>query len=244
MDKIFAFHSLNSGLYFRDKDNGLLIDMLHSGSDTGFSKFPQSLLQDMKQHTGIFSHKNDLIFTHTHSDHFDDKLVDQFHSLYQNSSIYIPNRSKLNCQEFPLSESVSLIKTASFDIYAFKSIHDGPAFEEVFHISYLIQIYNMSYIILGDALLDSNLFHLFSPYIHTPIQGIFLNPYQLNNPISQTYFRHINSKHLFLYHLPLPEDDIYNYQLLAELSLNQATKHFSNITQLPLMSDITSTVLQ
>lgn len=237
------FHTLNSGLIFSNRDAQLLIDVLHNGADIGFSPFPNILYDNLIHQNGVFNKKSDIVFTHCHPDHFDDNLLKQYRSLYPNNSIYVPQVLSEFCKVTKTSNISRIIQTKHFTLYAFQTCHEGTIYHNVFHLVYMLDINGAFYIISGDAILDNSLYQSISQITHDNIGGIFVNPYQLNNSSNYSFFKKLNSKKIFIYHLPTPEDDIYNYHALATHALKCAQKIFSDITLLPSMSDITGIIL-
>lgn len=238
-----VFHTLNSGLIFSNSSSQLLIDVLHDGAGIGFSPFSNLLYDNLIHKNGVFNKKNDIVFTHCHPDHYDGNLLKQYRSLYPNSSIYVPQVLSEFCKVTKTSDMSRIIQTKHFTLYAFQTRHEGAIYHNVFHLVYMLEINGSFYIISGDAILDNSLFQSISEITQDNIGGIFVNPYQLTNSSNYSFFKKLNSKRVFIYHLPALDDDIYNYHALATQALKYSQENFSNTTILPLMSDISDIII-
>ena len=84
------FHSVNSGLYFWDGRDGLLIDGIHRGPETGCSSTPPSLRRQLEEGSGLFAHLTGLLFTHLHGDHFDPEGTTRLLALRPELALYSP----------------------------------------------------------------------------------------------------------------------------------------------------------
>ncbi|ONI41972.1 hypothetical protein AN396_02560 [Candidatus Epulonipiscium fishelsonii] len=199
MTKYKIFHSVNSGLCFYNDYKSIMIDFLHGGKEVGFSKFPTSLYENMLNKEGLFSRETSLFFTHTHKDHYDVMLLNEFEKLY------------------PISfQTVTTLKT----------VHEGKQFKDVNHQSIILTLDDNHYFVSGDALLDEqtaiNTKELISS---TDLEAIFVNPYQLISQAFKAFRKQLNIKNIYLYHLPFAEDDCYNAINLA----NNAIKFNQNL---------------
>lgn len=222
------FHSVNSGLYLTDGHSHLLIDSIHRGETVGFSPMPNSPIIP----------KN-LLFTHSHPDHFDPQKVSLF---VGNTAIYCPDYPLNNISEIPLMKNLDLIKMDDFLILSLHSIHDCPQFASVPHRSYFIQLDNETIFVAGDAAFQKNDADTFLSLEPNGVDVAFVNLYQIAHTGSQEFLRKINPDRVFLYHLPFPEDDVFQIHTSmrsalkkypADLPMPVILRHISWIDNIP-----------
>ena len=212
------FHTVNAGLYFHNIENGLLVDGLHLG-DGGFSVTPKALTDQILSHTGIFSKKIDLAFTHLHGDHYDPRLVRRFFDRNPDSSIYAPDLSVACDSTRNLASGIDRLHFGSFSLTTFPTIHDGALFADQPHRSFCLQTEGRQYVICGDAILHSSLAKQMLAFCSDKTVAVFLNVYQLASDSGLAFLKLMKPEHIFLYHLPFPDEDPYNYRTMAKSTI-------------------------
>ena len=201
------YHSVNSGLYLTNGQSSLLIDSIHNGETVGFSPMPT---------LPVFA-KN-LLFTHDHPDHFDAKKVS---ALSNRTMTYCPESALCNTPEIPLQKNLDLLKMDDFLILSLHSVHDCPQYASVPHRSYFIQLENETLFIAGDAAFQKNDADAFLSLEPQGVSAAFVNLYQIAHAGSQDFLRKLNPKRVFLYHLPFPEDDVFQIHLSMRSALKK-----------------------
>lgn len=209
------FHSVNSGLYFWSGRTGLLVDGIHRGRDVGFSNMPGPFAEQLQRGSGIFAHLNGLVFTHMHEDHFDPLAVERFLYKRSNTPVYGPKLKRREVFERPIRQGLCNVRLNDIHFLAKSTVHDGEEFRAVPHNTYLFRLNGENFFVAGDAMLNKADAVVFSSYWSGPIAAAFVNLYQLGSPEGQLFLRLLKPERIFLYHLPMEEDDRYCYHSTA-----------------------------
>lgn len=215
------FHSVNAGLYFWDGEHGLLVDGIHDGRKEGLSPMPAFLAGQLSRHTGIFAHLNGVAFTHLHNDHYDENGLHTLLRGLPGLPVYGPGLSENSALVRPIRFGLCSIRMGNIGILARDTLHDGEAYRNDFHQSFLIRMGGESVFVAGDALLQPCDADDLTGFYDAPIEAAFCNLYQLASPDGQEFLRELAPKRVFLYHLPFPEDDRYCYHKLARQALKR-----------------------
>lgn len=215
--KLQIYHTVNAGLYLWNGKSGLLIDALHGGKRVGFSDTPQKYIRMMRRKEQFFGQANDLLFTHTHEDHYNGELVEEFFILNPDCLIYGPGLDRSKVQSVLLEKGVRRIRMRDYIIYAFTTEHDGKKFAGEPHYSYLICSGKQSLWVSGDAVLYPELFdQVKGVFPDMGMDAAFVMVYQLGSRFGREFLRRLSPERLYLYHLPYPEDDVFHYCRMAE----------------------------
>ena len=211
------YHSVNESLYLWNGTSGLLIDGLHRGRKIGFSDTSEQYICMMRQGRSFFAKPNDLLFTHTHEDHYDQKLVDEFLQRYPGRIVYAPGLDKDNIQPVVLEHGIARMQIEEYEIYAFTTVHDGKIYEDEPHCSYLIHWKNRWIWVSGDAILVPELADRIRTYTgQDNVWKAFVMVYQISRKSGKAFLKNLAPEQIYLYHLPYPEDDRYLFCNLAE----------------------------
>ena len=215
--KLQIYHTVNAGLYLWNGRSGLLIDALHGGKRVGFSDTPQKYIGMMRRKEQFFRQDNDLLFTHTHEDHYDGELVQEFLVRNPDSLIYAPGLDRSKVQSVLLEKNIRRIRMRDYIIYAFSTEHDGKKFAGEPHNSYLVCSGEQSLWVGGDAVLYPEFFdQVKGVFPDGRICAAFVMVYQLGGRHGREFLRRLSPERLYLYHLPYPEDDVFLYCRMAE----------------------------
>ena len=227
------YHSVNSGLFFWSGNDGLLLDGLHQGGESGCSPMPDALTAQLRCGCGLFAHITGLLFTHLHGDHYDAAYVDSLRNIRPELPVYTPE--VWNGTGAKMGENK--VRLGAAWVYAQRTLHDGAQFREVPHYSYLLQMGAETFLIAGDAQLtpeDAEKFQSFQT--GGRITAGFFNPYQLLSPSCQAFLRLLSLERIFLIHLPFPRDDIFHYWALARQSIERFPPELPPVEQLKHMA--------
>lgn len=208
------FHTVNAGLYLESGNKNILIDGIHRGADSGMSDMPAVLLHDLQNGTGIFRNIQNLLFTHLHPDHFDRDLITRFLEA-SSPEVYGPGLKENTVRPVSLGNGFDRITMNNMDVLAIRAPHEGKAFHDISNRSYLLFLEGTSVFVAGDSIFPPCLTDQFLARMNNQVDYAFFNPYQLICKESKTFLRQLQPRRLFLYHLPLPEDDTCNLYLLA-----------------------------
>ncbi|MBQ6323111.1 MAG: hypothetical protein IJI24_09570 [Lachnospiraceae bacterium] len=108
--------------------------------------------------------------------------------------------------------------------------HDGDAFTAVPHQSMIVSSGIQSWFIAGDAQVSASLAYEASFYANSgSFTGIFINPLQLASPGGREFLSLLPAEQIYIYHLPLPEDDIFSYERTAHSFCVKMSAEFPNI---------------
>lgn len=211
---MYVFHSVNAGLFYQVEDCGLLIDTLHDGG-RGFSCTPGNILNQIAAHTNVAAKEIHLAFTHLHDDHFSGKQVRDFMRKYPTAKICVPEMwiSGVNSDEN--IRRTYILDLGRFHLTAFPTVHDGKEYAKVPHQSLMLQAAGQQHLLCGDARLDLSLARHVQRACPGDICAAFVNVYQLASKPGQAFLKAICPRHIFLYHLPFKEDDIFSYRKIA-----------------------------
>lgn len=215
--KLQIYHTVNAGLYLWNGKSGLLIDALHGGKRTGFSDTLDRYIRMMQRKERFFGQTNDLLFTHTHEDHYDEKLVEEFFRLNPDSFIYGPGLDRSEVQSLLLEKGVCRLRMRDYIIYACSTEHDGKAYAGEPHCSYLIRSGDRFVWVSGDALLDLSLADKVRGIVpEGRVSAAFVMVYQLGSVSGREFLGRLSAENIYLYHLPYREDDRFHYYRMAE----------------------------
>lgn len=225
------FYTVNAGLYFYNRKQGLLIDGLHR-DDGGFSITPGAMAKDLLSHSGIFSNEIDLAFTHLHGDHFDPVQVRCFYDHNPKVKIYGPNLFVGDFSAMNIAGGIEQMCFGEFLLTAFTTVHDGAIFANQPHRSFCLQADGRQYIICGDAILEPTLAKQVSEFCSKETDAVFINVYQLASKSGLDFLRELTPQRVFLYHLPDPHEDPYGYWKMARNIISQQTHLYEPYIQI------------
>ncbi|MBR3641736.1 MAG: hypothetical protein IKN53_06900 [Oscillibacter sp.] len=208
-------YTVNAGLYFRLDDAGLLVDALHRGLDVGFSDTAPLLLRDLRAHEGIFRREIDLVFTHSHPDHFDPVLTDEFSRLYPASRVAVAGEFAVGLREEPLAADVQRLRFGAFEVLAVTTEHQGVDYQIVPHRALILSAAGRRYLICADALLTPALAARFRSLAPSGFDAVFANVYHVGEKTERAALAAIPARQIFLYHLPFPQDDPCDFHHVA-----------------------------
>lgn len=220
--KLQIYHTVNAGLYLWNGRSGLLIDVLHGGKGVGFSDTSGRYVCMMQRREAFFGQTNDLLFTHTHEDHYDEGLVKEFLELNPGSLVYGPGLDKSNIRPAFLEQGIGRFSFRDYTISAYTTRHDGKAFAGCPHDSYLLEAGGELLWIGGDAALDASL----AEKVKRSCKGrklthAFAMVYQIESRQGIEFLKELSPKKICLYHLPYREDDRFHYYRMAEQALKK-----------------------
>lgn len=212
--KTAVFHSVNSALYLYNRGTGILVDAVHSGTRSGFSLMPPALDAQLKHHTGLFTHADGLIFTHTHSDHYDPDGLRTALDVSKPPLVYGPDLTESTAPVQVIRPGLKSIHIGQAEISAIKTDHMGGNSPAGPHECFIIRMGSENLFVAADADLNSPL--AASIMAQNPVIDLaFFNLYHLALPAGQDFIREMRPSRVFLYHLPFAKDDIYNYRTMA-----------------------------
>lgn len=159
--------------------------------------------------TNVAAKEIHLTFTHLHDDHFSGKQVRDFMRKYPTAKICMPEMwiSGVNLDEN--IRRTYILDLGRSHLTAFPTVHDGKEYAKVPHQSLMLQASGQQHLICGDALLDLSLARHVQRACPGDICAAFVNVYQLASKPGQAFLKAICPRHIFLYHLPFKEDDIF-----------------------------------
>lgn len=207
------------------KDTRLLVDGLHTGEDDGFSLMPPKLLTQLHNNTGLFRHINAYLFTHLHSDHYDQQFLETAldHSICQ-PKVFGPELSLSTIKPYALQEKIGCFRVKDVSVYTLKTEHIGKQYVDVPHCSILLATGNESYFIAGDGILIPKYGSFLVKNINSNVRTVFVNVYQLSSKESIEFIRRLAPSRIFLYHFPFPEDDSHHYLKLQTRVIKNCPK--------------------
>lgn len=208
------FHTVNSGWLIRNGPFTLLIDALHAPEE-GFSDMPEDFFDSLLYGGEPAPRICGTLFTHKHADHYDEEKLQELQQARGPFSV-IDERT-------PSYPGTALLSLGPFNVTRFRTVHDGPAYREVPHVSYLICSGDTALLFPGDSAMDNTT--PFSTVIrafrrHASVYAFF-NPYQLHNPNTWQLVDECGINHIIVNHLPREEDDIFDIRGVAAYTMER-----------------------
>ena len=210
------FHTVNCGLYIRSGDASVLVDGLHDKIE-GFSDTTAAVKAQLSEKTGMFSRLDAAIVTHRHPDHFSAGLIANLEKCPGPPAIWWPAAEDSALQMKACSPGLCMANIGEIAVFALDTVHDGPQYRDVPHRSFLLRADGESVFIAGDAKLGAAESGMLAGF--APVSTGFFMFYQLNSRAGRDFVRDMGFKNVFLYHIPLPEDDTFGYGRLTKRML-------------------------
>ncbi|MEI3340396.1 MAG: hypothetical protein V8R80_11020 [Eubacterium sp.] len=171
------FHSVNSGLYICNGDANVLIDGIHKGREKGFSEMPIKILDQMKKGKGIFDNLNNLLFTHDHSDHYNqEKLACFVKKSNRPISVYGGGIEAVHIQHIPISDNVEAVRMNGVVLLSMKTMHELNIYRNTVHRSFWVRIKDETFFVAGDAVLSAEHAKMIAGLTTHSITGAFFQP--------------------------------------------------------------------
>lgn len=105
--------------------------------------------------------------------------------------------------------------------------HDGEKYQGTPHQSLLLQSGRESVFLAGDAILEECQAAVVKEFLTSPLTAVFVNVYQVYSRSGRAFLRSLRPQRIFLYHLPLENDDKNGYHSLAENAVEQFPQDLS-----------------
>ena len=218
------FHTINSGLIFNDGQSAVIIDGFHGGKGQGNSDSPDLLFQ--QAFATSLPEELSICFTHRHIDHYKHQSMKVFLSSCPNARVLY--EEILYCDSFPSRNKIIPCKVNSdFVMHAFSSAHQGPQSMQVPHYCYLISAGKKKCFVCGDAVIDRKLVASVASVSGGSVDAAFVNVYHLGTEAERELLQALNPQKIFIYHLPLPEDDRFNYRKIAHKEFRELRQHYN-----------------
>ena len=196
---------------------------------------PDNILNNLYSDSGVFKLTDQILFTHFHTDHFNQDLLNVMRCHHPAVNIYGPGLAENNVKDTLLADNMHKLSLPSGTIYAKDTLHEGN-FKKDPHQSFLLDFGDESFFIAGDAEFTGHEAEEFLPYTSGKITGGFFNLYQLLSPSGIDFIKQLPFERIFLYHLPFSWDDKFNYRKLAKQLLKHPPKDIPAIELVPQMA--------
>lgn len=209
ISNVSVYYVANAGIYLTDGTSGILVDGLFDIHE-GFDSLPAAIETAILEKQAPFTNISDLIFTHTHEDHYSPVKVSMFQSRYPQTKISLP--------ENPI---------AHFSAYTLDTIparHLLDKGKQVPHRALFLQYGGKNFFFSGDAdpvFLNKTL----SPQLRTYFQGnidiAFINPFFLSLTPGRKFLDTLAPHQTFVYHMPLQAEDTLRYHEILERGMKK-----------------------
>lgn len=221
--KTEIFHPGNAGLLFKNSTTIILVDGIYDGAEVGMSSMTQQWQETINSVNGHLSNINALIFTHTHADHLDLNKVKKYLVTHEGTKVYGVSDTLDTIQINQNPDRMKQMRVEDAELYVAQTEHDGDWYREDYHESVMIKMGEEIFFIAGDAKLSNEDTELFLKYTdHVDI--VFANLYQLMDAQQLECIWKMNPDCVVLYHLPIPEDDVWNYLPMARQAVKKGKK--------------------
>ena len=230
------FFTVNSGVCLRENGAAIFVDGVHAGEKVGFSPMPPALRRTLCGLAGPRVRLDGLLFTHAHPDHFDRDRLEALGAQAPLPPIHVPGREGgADCR--PFLPGTAQVCIDGWTILAVDTVHAGAAFADVPHQSYLIRRGGAWIFLAGDARLGA----AEGRRVRGLCAGMgtaaaLVNPMQLLDPQGALFLRALAPGSVFLYHLPLPEEDRLGCYALARQARARYPKDLPPLRALNPMS--------
>ena len=205
--------SVNAGLALCTEGLRLWVDAVHD------EKLPDFSTLTPQQQRRLFLHPNfqdpDLIcFTHCHPDHFSPGLCNLAMERYPAARVvlpepYVDGQLPLHGQEVMLPAGGRLLTFR-------RLIHEGEQYRNTPHYGLMIEDEGDALLVLGDCALPPCDSGLQAWVAGREIDTAFVTFPWVTLPQGRRFLMEIlRPEHLMVYHLPIPEDDVYGYARAA-----------------------------
>ena len=210
---------VNAGVLIKGENTSILIDSLYrrEGMDS-FSRPGKELSYDMINGVPPFDNLTAYLFTHLHVDHGspyvvaalknkDIPVIFPYASMYKNAYSGIKNPvTMLNYKE----KKIQKLSIGDAKIICIPTEHAGSRFYFIEHFSYIIEIDGQNILVCGDVNDEDE--NLISELSKHKIDAAIVNFSEVARKQGRELIsKHISPKVLFLYHLPLPNEDRFGY---------------------------------
>lgn len=214
-------HFANSSLFFYADRTGILIDGLFgAGPYQCFSPLPAPIRRQMLKRQGIFGHVDALLFTHAHGDHCDRDALHFFRHLHeQPPAVFLFGESDNTLHADRVDSRIQRLEVGAFTIYAMAAPHQciGKKNKALFALpncSFIVCQGTERFFVAADSRWREEDLRLVQPFGR--FNAVFCNAYHLIWDESKRFFEKLDAERIYIYHLPLQEDDIYAYHSLAK----------------------------
>lgn len=221
--KTVVFYSINAGLFLWNGQHGLLLDYLFDNQIAAWSDLPAPAHRRMLERSGEFSREHTLLFTHSHSDHYSRKYVQEYAQLYS-ARLYgfgIPE-SNLNSQ--CLESGVWLLELPGYRVLILETEHQGAAGPLKIENSLLcVETEDGWYVDCGDSVLNEAMLAKTDRWgVRDPVAA-FVNYYHILPQKQREFLGHLQARRIFAIHFPFSENDTYNIKGRLKKLLSNST---------------------
>lgn len=199
--------SANAGISLEWHGRRIWIDALHTEKMPGFSTVSPALWAEMKDFPG-FSPPDLLCFTHCHPDHYSRELTAQASALWPGAKLLMPQQEFVH--QILLSGAECRFSEGDITIRFLRLAHEKDPSAAVPLYGLLLSDGVFQILLAGDCEIASP--ELSQRLGHTPVDLAVLNfPWLTLRKGRQYVETALRPRHLLLYHLPFPEDDVNGY---------------------------------
>ena len=243
MTQTRIFHTVNEGIFLKNRNVSILFDGIHNGTEVGCSDMPIGLLKNLEHGSGLFADLDGIFFTHLHIDHFEKQKAEA----YVNSRkifAYGPEWEKSNIHIQRIDEDVIKMRIHHMQIFAVRTVHDGERFVNDVHVSYLVDTGEDAWVLGGDAILNVREAEIFQKLTKHEISGVFVNVYHILAEKQTAFIQTLQPEHVYLYHMPFPEDDVNHLRMIKKAALktypaeNPEVEELQHMAWVPLQAEI------
>lgn len=221
--------SVNAGLSLKTEGLCIWVDALHKDKVPDFSTLSEEHQRQFFS-SPDFTDPDVICFTHCHDDHYSRQLCDKAAALYPNAIVIVPEdhsdgRILLHGKEM-------MIKVKNRLLTFRRLVHEGEQFKDVPNYGLMVEDDGERILVIGDCALkgsgleewvaDSDIDTVFAPF-----------PWITLKQGREFIEKVLKPSCLIIYHLPLPEDDVYGYVKAAE----KAAMHLEGIDDVRLMTE-------
>lgn len=197
--------SANAGVALHVGGRRIWVDALHEKKQKGFSTLSPDRLQQMRNHDA-FSAPEYLCYTHTHPDHYSQRLTDAARKLWPSCVSLVPDNSW---------GAEHCVTSGDLTLRFLKLPHEGAQYADVSHYGILISCQGRNILIPGDCEVASEA--LLEAVGNTPIHLMLLDfPWVTLHRGAKFLKANFPNVPKILFHLPFARDDTMGYRSVTE----------------------------
>lgn len=206
--------SANAGVSITLGDLRIWVDALHRTHTDEYSFLTPELWAQMQQHPA-FTAPDYIIYTHRHPDHYSRTLTQEAKQLWPQARVILPEAEFDD--QLLLSGGSVRFEDRGVGFHFIQLPHQGEQYANVPHYGVILSSGDFHILLAGDCRVCST--ELARRLESTQITLAILDfPWLTTRGGRKFVEEHIAPEHLFICHLPFPEDDRSGYRPAAEKS--------------------------
>lgn len=211
INKWTATLSINAGLALNTEGLRIWVDAVHDEKVPSFSTLTPQVQRQLFA-SEAFQNPDVIFFTHCHPDHFSKQLCVEAMKRYHNAKLILPEAHFKD--QTHLRGTEVIVPVNGRLLYFRRLIHEGKNYRDVPHYGMMIEDDGETILVLGDCALQASGLRewVAGRQIDAAIMPF---PWITLRTAQEFIQRELRPRQLFIYHLPLEQDDVYHFGVSA-----------------------------